>query len=319
MTRDDQFIGLLERDLDEYEGLTPLPDAVRNSVRAALPKTKQGPTLGLARFYGMSNAFKLGIAAAVIGVAALIGFSLYSNNIGDPDETPTASPTASATGPMSLMDSPSQGEPTLRVGDYYLDHPAFPARIDFTVPEGWWYWSDSSAPADSTAHGVLVDSADTGAANGSAWGVAFAVVDEVRVDPCNGGAMDTSVSESAASMAEAMAGWADFPASVEDVMLSGFSGKRVEISRSEGIDCPPTFFTTPSGYGFGPEFSSFDPPVNQFTLLDVDGSVLVIWTTDYPGTSEFEEAGGASPDPRAHVEDQAQLQQILDSIVITSR
>jgi hypothetical protein len=59
--------------------------------------------------------------------------------------------------------------------------------------------------------------------------------------------------------------------------------------------------------------------VNQFTLLDVEGSVLTIWTTDFPGTTLFEEGGGASPDPQAHVKDQVQLHDILDSIVITPR
>ena len=106
MTREDQFIGQLERYLDEYEGVTPLPDAVRDAVRAQLPRTKQaGPTMGLARFSGMSNAFKVGIAAAVIGVAALIGFSLYNNSVGPPDESPTASPSGatSQTIPAELL------------------------------------------------------------------------------------------------------------------------------------------------------------------------------------------------------------------------
>ena len=92
MTREDQFIGQLERYLDEYEGITPLPEAVRDATRAELPKTKQaGPLTGLARFSGMSNAYKVGIAAAVVGVAALIGFSLYNNRIGPPDDA-TPSP-----------------------------------------------------------------------------------------------------------------------------------------------------------------------------------------------------------------------------------
>ena len=36
--------------------------------------------------------------------------------------------------------------------------------------------------------------------------------------------------------------------------------------------------------------------MNLFTLLDVDGSVLVIWTTDFPCSTTFE-------DPEAHAED----------------
>ena len=41
MSRDDQFIHELERYLDEFEGLTPLPDAIRDAVRAAIPSTSR--------------------------------------------------------------------------------------------------------------------------------------------------------------------------------------------------------------------------------------------------------------------------------------
>ena len=37
MTRNDDFIGQLEGYLDEYEGSTPLPDEVRDAIRAELP------------------------------------------------------------------------------------------------------------------------------------------------------------------------------------------------------------------------------------------------------------------------------------------
>ncbi len=189
------------------------------------------------------------------------------------------------------------------------------------MPDGWWHWSDLDSRADSTAHALLVDSLDTGAANGSAWGVTFTVVEDVWVDPCDTGAgsMDSAVTESADSLAEAFSAWPGFPAtSVEDVTVSGYSGRRVEITPDEGALCDnPWLFTTPSSYEFGPSFPGSDPVVNQSTLLDVEGSVLVIWTTDYPGTTIFEEDGGASPDPEAHVADQVVLHDILDSIVLT--
>ena len=43
MTRDDDFIGQLEGYLDQYEGSTPLPDEVRDAIRAELPSTQQRP------------------------------------------------------------------------------------------------------------------------------------------------------------------------------------------------------------------------------------------------------------------------------------
>lgn len=54
-------------------------------------------------------------------------------------------------------------------------------------------------------------------------------------------------------------------------------------------------------------------------FLDVEGSVLIIWMDDFPGTTEFEVDGGASPDPQAHVADQDQLHDIFESIVIQQR
>jgi hypothetical protein len=170
---------------------------------------------------------------------------------------------------------------------------------------------------------ILVNSEDTGAANGSAWGVSFTLVDEVRVDPCDpsAGNMDSSVTESAEALADAFSSWDDFPAiGVEDVSLGGFSGKRVEMTREQSASCQEeTLFVAPSGFHFAMQRPSSEPIVNQFTFLDVQGSVLVIWTTDFPGTTLFEEAGGASPDPQAHIEDQGQLHDILESIVIQPR
>lgn len=266
-----------------------------------------------------------GVSAIVIGIVAGCGTSVPaatstvsppSSAIASPSPSGTAAPTAS--GPTSLMESPEAGD--LPAGAYYLDLPAYPARIDFEVPAGWWHFWPGATRQASDAHAILVNSLDTGAANGSAWGVAFTVVGEVRVDPCNpaAGSMGTSATSSADALVDAFSSWKAFPVrSVEDVSVGGFSGQRVEITRAETTTCEGTLFDTPSGYDFGPVFSSTEPIVNQFTLLDVEGSVLVIWTTDFPGTTSFEEDGGASPDPQAHVEDQAQLRAILDSIVIT--
>jgi hypothetical protein len=237
-----------------------------------------------------------------------------------PPSTAATAATSDATGPTNLVEASQAGD--LPAGDYYLDLPAYPARIDFAVPAGWWHYFDAHLRGDSTVHAILVNSEDTGAANGSAWGLSFTVVDEVRVDPCDpsAGNMDSSVTESAEALADAFSSWDDFPAiGVEDVTLGGFSGKRVEMTGDESATCPGTLFVTPSGFQFEMQLPSSEPIVNQFTLLDVEGSVLVIWTTDFPGTTLFEEAGGASPDPQAHIEDQGQLHDILESIVIQPR
>jgi hypothetical protein len=218
---------------------------------------------------------------------------------------------------MSLVEAPSGGD--LPAGDYFLDLPAYPARIDFTVFEGWWHFWPGATRETSDTHAILVNSEDTGAANGSAWGMAFTVADEVRVDPCDpsAGGMDPSVTESAETLAEAFSSWPRIQSTgAEDVTVGAFGGRSVEITPDAGLCDEPVLFTTPAGYEFGPIFSSSEPTANQFIFLDVEGSVLIIWLTDFPGTTTFEVAGGASPDPQAHVADQDQLHDMFESIVI---
>lgn len=261
------------------------------------------------------------IAPAVFALTAILGTSCASPAVSDPNSpTPSASSSPAAAGPNNLVEAPQGGD--LPAGNYYLDLPAYPARIEFAVPEGWWHFWPGATREASDAHAILVNSEDTGAANGSAWGLAFTVIDEVRVDPCDpsAGRMLPSVTESAATLAEAFSSWSAFPATGgDDSTVSGFTGRSVEITSDDAACDEPVLFTTPAGYQFGPQFSSSEPSVNQFTFVDVEGSVLVIWTTDYPGTTTFEVEGGASPDPQAHVADQDQLHDIFESIVIQPR
>jgi hypothetical protein len=253
--------------------------------------------------------------AAVLGPVLLVGCGTAST--GGPSETPPPTVGATPTGAMSLLEAPPSGD--LPPGDYYLDLPAYPARIAFTVPEGWWHFWSGSTRETSDANAILVNSEDIGAANGSAWGIAFTLADEVRVDPCDSsaGTMDASVTESAQALADAFSTWPGIQASgSEDVTVGGYAGRSVEITPDEGLCAEPTLFMTPAGYEFGPIWSSSEPSANQFMLLDVEGSVLIIWMDDFPGTTTFEVDGGASPDPQAHVADQDQLHDIFESLVI---
>ncbi len=327
MTHDD-FIKRLEGYLDAYEGVSPLPDAIRAQVRAALPSTKQSGPSGPMRFEPMTThlpaAARYGLVAAAVVAAIAIGAGfLLRGNVGDDDPTPTPSTsavpsaTASAGGPMSLLDSPRAGD--LPAGEYVLDLEAYPMLIEFTVPEGWWYYWTSASRGSSDVHAILGNNG-VGDGHNSAWGLSFAVVNQVRTDPCDAGAgyMDASVTASAATLAAAFETWTGFAPTTEDVTIGGFSGKRVEISSS---DCEGGLFTTPAGYRFDMPPAAdepFDSP-HQFTFLDVDGSVLVIWTTDHPGSTGYEVDNGASPDPEAHAADQVEMDAIIDSIVLTPR
>lgn len=136
MTRDDDFIRRLEGYLDEFEGATPLPVSVRNALREEVPATGQ---------VGLRTRFTagIGVAAAVIALAAFIGFNLLppSNRSGGEATTsvsPSASPLASpVVGPIPRSGAIEPGRYMFRSG---------PPRVIFTVPEGWL--SDDEQPSD---------------------------------------------------------------------------------------------------------------------------------------------------------------------------
>lgn len=114
MTRTDDFVQQLERYLDEYDGMTPLPVDVRDAVRAALPSTKQTrPTRGLMRYLHVKRptAVSYGlvaVAVAVVAVVALGASALLNNQVVGP--APSASALADCTEGIS-----ASGE-TLTVG-----------------------------------------------------------------------------------------------------------------------------------------------------------------------------------------------------------
>lgn len=81
MTRDSDFIGLIEGYLDDFEGHTPLSDASRAEIRARLPSTSQRPAWWPGwRFPHMNTMTRLGLGAtAAVAAVALIGFVTLSD------------------------------------------------------------------------------------------------------------------------------------------------------------------------------------------------------------------------------------------------
>ena len=265
-----------------------------------------------------------GVSAIVIGIVAGCGTSgpaATSTLSPSPSATAISSATAAptASGPTSLMDSPEAGD--LPAGAYYLDLPAYPARIDFEVPAGWWHFWPGATRQASDAHAVLVNSLDTGAANGSAWGVAFTVVGKVRVDPCDpaAGFVDASATRSS-SMPWPMRSRRRKHSRSPAWRTSPWVASPGIASRSPAVRRQPAkgrSSTRPRDMSSG---RSFPAPSRASTSSPSSTSRARSWSSGQlisPAPPDFEEDGGASPDPQAHVEDQVQPQDILDSIVIT--
>jgi hypothetical protein len=118
MNRDEAFISQLEDYLEDFDGVTPLPDRVRVAVAAELPRTPQVRPAGIPRRVlnmtsQTSTPARLGLAAAALVVALVAGAALINNGsqtppIGAASPTPSPTPTTtpSPTGTANPTDTP---------------------------------------------------------------------------------------------------------------------------------------------------------------------------------------------------------------------
>jgi hypothetical protein len=79
------------------EGVTTLPDRVLDTVLDQLPSTPQRRAWWPARrFHEMNNPIRIGLVAAAVLVAVVLGFNFLPwQNVGRPISTPTPSPSPS--------------------------------------------------------------------------------------------------------------------------------------------------------------------------------------------------------------------------------
>ena len=291
MTRDDEFIGQLEGYLDEYEGATPLPELVRDAIRAQLPSIQQRPAWWPARrFPDMNNSVRLAIAAAAVAGVAIIGISFFGGpNVGGPGVvavSPSATPMAS---PTTLV------EGDLEAGTYVTHPSAFaadPIGVTVTVPDGW-----------SALDRVTLVPAGRNSTNGPD-GMALAILDVETLysDPCHG----TSLSDEAGDLVvgptvdDLVTALADHPAweasEPTNVTLGGYAGERIDLQLpSDVASCDRGQFLPWYAY---PYAQGADNRWHVW-VIDVEGTRVVVLAEDFPGT------------PAA---DRAELMAIVDSI-----
>jgi hypothetical protein len=285
MTRDDVFIEQLEGYLDEYEGQTPLPDAVRAAIRAELPTTKQaGVASGPLKLQTLGTSIPgpalYGLAAAALVAAVILGTAFLNGaNVGD--NQPPQSPTP----PGSTLIEPNPLD-ALAAGAYHVDSP-FPLRISFDVPEGTGVLFYTSAGSQVNL------------AVGSGGEASFEIVDNLSADPCTRELLDPPVGTSVEDLVTALSNLPGFTATLAtDVTIDGYNGKQLTLTapeRDPPCDSMLTWKTTTRQNGVGPG------EVNEVTILDVDGTRLLICIAYQPST------------PRAV---QSQLHAIVDSVQI---
>jgi hypothetical protein len=298
MTREDDFIGQLQGYLDDYEGLTPLPDATRDAIRAQLPRTRQiGSLAGPMRYLSMTMSIpapaRYGLAAAVVITAAVLGGALFAgggNNPGGPGPTASPTPTPISTpeptpellepGAIEPAEDPVNSFRNLQAGTYHFD---LPMRITFTVPAGWGQWAYTSKRSQFKLIGPK---------DGE---LSFEIVENVSADPCTGELLDPPVGPSVDDLVTALSALEGFDVSpVTNVTIDGYRGKQLTLT-SPASGCDMRTWATSfrqNGVGLG--------EANHVRILDVDGVRLLI--------------GLAPPSDPA---DQREVDGILDSIRIT--
>ncbi|MEO6577853.1 MAG: hypothetical protein ABIO99_03015 [Candidatus Limnocylindria bacterium] len=285
------------------DGVTSLPDRVLDAVLDELPATPQRRVTWwpARRLSTMNNAVKFGLAAAVVAVAALLGFNYFVGpNVGGPgldDSTPTptvspiALPAGGALAAGTYVATPFAGPTGFGVCEGQSGCVESPAddSITFTVtvPDGWFIsglrgiWVNNNAPPDGA---ILIF-----------WRGGW-----LYSDPCttDGKGPDIEVGPTVDDFAAALADHPLLDVSTPiDVTLGGYSGRYVDVQAPSNIDQCTT------------EYRLWDPNVyaqgaNQqwhLWILDVDGVRVVVETMDYAGSS---------------AQHQADLQAMLDSLQI---
>ena len=283
MTHDD-FTDHLERYLEEYPGSTPLPEHVRDAVRARLPSTRQR------RIVAGNQWVRIALASAAVAAVVIVGITFIRDGaVGDPAPgTPraTAAPTSSRP-PLSVVTG------SLEPGTYVAGDP-FTLEVTFTVPDGW---------QGRIAGPYLVD---------LGWidkpgGISFSMFDLVAADPCHlldEGYVDPTPGPAVEDLVTALTNMPGIEVTdLADVTVDGYRGTRLTISAPDtfaGCDLPA------DGYVLWRLPLDFTHTVatgerNRVWILDVDGERLVIAIREPPGTTE---------------EQRAEAQAIFDSIQI---
>jgi hypothetical protein len=244
-------------------------DRLLSIVLDQLETTPQRHAGWLARRFPIMNSTKIryGIAAAVVIVVALFGFSYFSPNVGGPGPTatPTPQPTPTSTpGPL--------GTQSLAPGRYAV--PGFAAGVSVAVPAGGW---------SSNNDWVVIGPRGNQGPNGMA--IRFFMASALYEDPSSNRLLD--LGPSVDDLVQAILDHPAYEASgPTDIVIDGFAGQMVELSipaDAELVDGRFLIFADEDGggvWGWAPG-QTF-----ELSIVDVNGTRLIIDAFHYPDTPE---------------------------------
>ncbi len=269
-------------------------DRLVATIRRQIESTNQRRTRWPARrFRQMTMPIRFAVAAAAV-VAIAAGIYLVPRQSGSgpggpssssPSPSPSRSPSPTAT-IQPLSNGPLKAGTVVATGL----GPSESTSVTFTVPGGW----------EGFVGSCVLPVTGTIAPDG--MGICFGEVhDGLYSDPCHGsrGPADVPVGPTVDDLVDALTAHTAFEASSPtDVTLGGYAGKRMDLQLPTDVaSCDLGEFYPWAGsiYAQGPD--------NRWHLwiLDIEGDRLVVFSTDFPGTS---------------VDDRAEQQAIVDSIQI---
>ena len=265
---------------DEHESADRVLDAVLDQLDTT--QQRRVTWWPARRLTEMNNTTKLALAAAAaaVVVVALLGINFLlpgGPSIGGPGPSIEASITPEPT-PTALRASEDQLEAGRYVSHPLASNPSL--AVTFTVPEGWLGFNAST----------LVPVDEDSIVGGIGAALAFLETSGIYSDPCESlGEPDVDAGATAEDLADAFSAQSAYEASVTDVTLDGYSGKQVELQLPSDFDAScrrDEYYVFEGGpYPQGPD--------NRWHLwiLDVEGSRLVIFGHDFPGTPASIRAG----------------------------
>ena len=283
----------LDRQLQAFlsDGPTELPDPSFDAVRDRMETTRQRVFIGPRRFPDMNKLVPIGLGAAAVVVALVVGTQLLlpapagpgggPSASPSPTPSPTASPSVTAPspslegslpeGPVLIWESPSEDAPS----------------ITMTISAPGWIRATADA-VEWLEKGTVVDNMPEAAVLPGSLppGTAF----KVPADPCR---WTSTLPETPATTAEeivaALAAQASRDASeVVDVTVGGYAGKMITLhvpSDADFAECDDGEFVSYANEG-GERWQWHQGPgqIDDFWFVNVDGSIVEIRAMYRPDT-----------------------------------
>jgi hypothetical protein len=253
----------------EHESADRVLDAVLEQLDTTTQRRAGWPAW---RSPEMNTMMKLGVAAAAVVVAAVLGFnylnaqSIGGPGVGDPTPTPEPSPT-----PLARLD----GQEPLDPGRYIAAiRPEFNVTVE--VPTGW------SAGSDWVVKGPRGNEVPDGMA------IRFYTVSNVAANPRShsDGPVDPPLGPTVDDLVQMLLSHPDWETSgPTDITIDGYPGQLIQLTIPADAENGESYWLSVDAvgggiYGWAPG-QTFD-----WYIVDVDGQRYIIDAFHYPGTSE---------------------------------